>query len=98
MMRALTCHHDVGRRSSRATMSSTVERLLTASMCPSRISLSAISLLLAGQLQKLCGIVEADIALHALIERDPVDEMRGLVHRFEWIIGRKQNVVVSERT
>jgi len=36
MMRAFTCHDEVGRRSSRATISSTVERALTASIVSSR--------------------------------------------------------------
>src|SRR5919109_751071 len=35
MMRALTCHHEVGRRSSLATMSSTDERVPAPSMFPS---------------------------------------------------------------
>src|SRR5882724_10021722 len=36
MIRALTCHHEVGRRSSRATMSSTDERVPAPSMFASR--------------------------------------------------------------
>jgi hypothetical protein len=35
MMRALTCHHEVGRRSSRATTSSTEERVPAASIVSS---------------------------------------------------------------
>ena len=37
MMRALTCHDEEGRRSSRATMSSTDERPLATSMSSSRV-------------------------------------------------------------
>ena len=35
MIRAFTCHHEVGRRSSRATMSSTDARVPATSMFPS---------------------------------------------------------------
>src|SRR5215471_13287146 len=74
MIRALTCHHDVGRRSSRATILSTDARVVAASMYPSPGS--AVVPLLAGQLEQPRGIVEADVVLHALIERHTVDEMR----------------------
>src|SRR6516162_7884355 len=62
MIRALTCRHEVGRRSSRATMSSTDVRVPATSM------------------------------LHT------VDEMPGLLDRFEGIVGREYHTVVPECT
>src|SRR5712691_11078076 len=98
MIRALTCHHDVGRRSNRATISSTDERVLAASMCPSPGFLRAAGCSAsARQFQEFCRGVSADVISHLVVERHAVDEMRGLLARLEGIVGGEHHVVVAER-
>src|SRR5262249_48608241 len=44
-----------------------------------------------------CG-VEADGVSHAVLERHAIDEMPGLLDRFEGIIGGEHHAVMTERT
>src|SRR5262245_30706919 len=100
MIRALTCHHEVGRRSSRATMSSTDVRAPATSMFPSLgfFRPCGLARLCPRQFQKACRGVEADGVSHAVRKRHTVDEMPGLLDRFEGIVGREYHTVVPECT
>src|SRR5262249_54762732 len=99
-IRALTCHHEVGRRSSRATMSSTDARVPATSMFPSPWPFRPCGLarLCPRQFQKSRRGVEADGVSHAVRKRHIVDEMPGLLDRFEGIVGREYHTVVPECT
>src|SRR5262249_30324339 len=100
IIHALTCHHEVGNRSSRATMSSTDARVPATSMFPSPWLFRPCELirLYPRQFQKSCRGVEADGVSHAVRKRHAVDEMPGLLDRFEGIVGREYHTVVPECT
>src|SRR5262249_58939650 len=95
MMRALTCHHEVGRRSSRATISSTEERVAVASIVSSPCAGCAASA--APQCEQSRRVVAANGVSHPVVEHDAVDEMPGLLGRLEGIVGGEQHVIVAER-
>src|SRR5262249_42206199 len=96
---ALTCHHEVGNRSSRATMSSTDAQVLATSMFPSPwLRPCKLIRLYPRQFHKSCRGVEADGVSHAVRKRHPVDEMPGLLDRLEGIVGREYHTVVPECT
>src|SRR5262249_54639556 len=99
MIRTLTCHHEVGRRSSRATMSSTDARVPATSMFPSPLVFirpCGLTRLCPRQFQKSCGGVEADRVSHAVLERHAIDEMPGFLDRFEGVIGGEDHTVMAE--
>src|SRR6516165_963970 len=101
MIRALTCHHEMGRRSSRATMSSTDARVPATPMFSSPwlfFRPCGLARLCPRQFQKSRRGVEADGVSHAVLERHAIDEMPGLLDRFEGIIGGEHHMVMAERT
>src|SRR5262245_54070777 len=51
----------------------------------------------AGQTKQPRGVVAADVVAHALVQRDAVDEMAGLLARLERIVGREHHALVAER-
>src|SRR5262245_45735691 len=74
MMRALTCHHDVGRRSSRATTSAVDGR---ASILISFRG-AALACSRGRQSQQADSVVAGDVGADVIRQRDTVHEMRGL--------------------
>src|SRR5262249_55947702 len=98
--RALTCPHEGGNRSSPATMSANQSGGPPTSMFPSPWLFRPCELirLYPRQFQKSCRGVEADGVSHAVRKRHAVDEMPGLLDRFEGIVGREYHTVVPECT
>src|SRR5262249_26666091 len=99
MMRALTCHHEVGRRSSRATMSSTGERVPTGSISSSRSrrGFGARPRSSRRQLEDPRRILVTDLGARLVVERDAVDEVPGLLDRLEGVVGGKPHALAAER-
>src|SRR5262249_40126770 len=97
---ALTRHHQAGDHPSRAPVSSTEARVPATSMFPSPWLFRPRELirLYPRQFQKSCRGVEADGVSHAVRKRHAVDEMPGLLDRFEGIVGREYHTVVPECT
>src|SRR5262245_38320103 len=77
MMRALTCHAEVGRRSRRATISSTEERVPAASIASSPARTAPRSAV--AQSEQFRRVAVANGVSHRVVERDAVDEMPGLL-------------------
>src|SRR5262249_14645243 len=84
----------------RGAMWSTDARAPATSMFPSPWLFRPCELirLYPRQFQKSCRGVEADGISHAVRKRHAVDEMPGLLDRFEGIVGREYHTVVPECT